>query len=365
MDGEKTQEKQPKKAEQPNINEHDKQQFELLVNEGLRCGGLHTVASKGFGKSRLLFSMAETIRNLEQSRVLIFDGSDSWLYGFSQIPTFNINNEDITTLSTRNTLEFEHFSLNNWELVKLALSNHEDILFRLRTRKPSKRGFFIRTVINYLDAIQREQRETLSDNQPKKQLAYFIEESQDAFNCRSTMRTEAEEFLTVFNEARNNKESFFTASQRLNDFSKTIRCKQTYIFGRINPEDINPQIRRIERLYNIDLTNLPLRNWLYNGEIFVSPQWTQDKKPYIVNAELRKEFSKPTFYKSVPASDKPKASLLKRILSALTTQSNQQSNYDQTANNINDDETANNIKEDEKGDFLALDNEDLIFSEEE
>jgi hypothetical protein len=249
--------------------------------------------------------------------------------------------------------------------VKLALSNHEDILFRLRKRKPSKRGFFIRTVINYLDAIQREQRETLSDNQPKKQLAYFIEESQDAFNCRSTMRTEAEEFLTVFNEARNNKESFFTASQRLNDFSKTIRCKQTYIFGRINPEDINPQIRRIERLYNIDLTNLPLRNWLYNGEIFVSPQWTQDKKPYIVNAELRKEFSKPTFYKSVPASDKPKASLLKRILSALTTQSNQQSNYDQTANNINDDETANNIKEDEKGDFLALDNEDLIFSEEE
>jgi hypothetical protein len=82
-------------------------------------------------------------------------------------------------------------------------------------------------VINHLDAIQREQRETLSDNQPKKQIAYFIKESQDAFNCRLTMRTDAEEFLTVLNEARNQKEAFFTASQRLNDFSKTIRVKQS------------------------------------------------------------------------------------------------------------------------------------------
>lgn len=57
MDGEKTQEKQPKKAEQPNINEHDKQQFENMVNESLRCGGLHLVASKGHGKTRFLFSI--------------------------------------------------------------------------------------------------------------------------------------------------------------------------------------------------------------------------------------------------------------------------------------------------------------------
>lgn len=58
-------------------------------------------------------------------------------------------------------------------MVKLALNNHEDILFRLKTRNPSKRGFFIRTVINHLDAIQREQRETLSNNEPLKQIAYF------------------------------------------------------------------------------------------------------------------------------------------------------------------------------------------------
>jgi hypothetical protein len=329
-----------------------------MLNEGLRCGGLHLTASKGFGKSRLMFSMADYIRNLDETRVLIFDGSDSWLYGFSQIPVFNVNNEDITSTNQKHSLEIEHYSLNNWQLVKTALDNHQDILFRLRTRKPSKRGFFIRTVINHLDAIQREQRETLADNQPKKQIAYFIEESQDAFNCRSTMRTEAEEFLTVFNEARNQKQAFFTASQRLNDFSKTIRTKQSYIIGRINSEDITPQIRRIEKLYNVNLTTLPLRNWFYNGEIFVSPQWTQHLKPFIINQEIRKTYStQPTFYKSVPTSEHKNKSIFAKIINAIFPQtSTTQSSYDQTDQNIN---------EDSKGDFLALDEPDLIFSEEE
>lgn len=67
----------------------------------------------------------------------------------------------------------------------------------------------------------------------------------------------------------------------------------------------------------------------------------------------------------MPASEqKPKASLLKRILNSIfpATQSNQQSSYEQTQSN---DQTENNINEDSKGDFLALDEPDLIFSEEE
>jgi hypothetical protein len=198
MGCEKTQEKDNKKTEQLNIKQHDKTQFENMINEGLRCGGLHLVSDKGHGKTRLLFSIADYCRNLDNSRVLIFDGSDSWLYGFSQIPTFNINNEDITQRSNKYIIENKSYSLNNFEMVKLALSNHDDLLFRLKTRSPSRRGFFIRSVINYLDDIQRTQIELSPTNTPKKQIAYFIEEAQDAFNSRSTMRTESETFLTVF-----------------------------------------------------------------------------------------------------------------------------------------------------------------------
>lgn len=140
--------------------------------------------------------------------------------------------------------------------------------------------------------------------------------------------------------------------------SKILRTKQVYCFGKINSEDVNPQIHRIEKLNNVDLTTLPLRTWFYEGKTFESPQWTQSKKPFIINAEIRKEYNQPNQpinYKLIPASHKPKnKGLLRRILSALTTQSNQQSNYDQTANNIN---------EDEKGDYLMLDDDDLMFSE--
>lgn len=73
--------------------------------------------------------MLEVYSEQERLNSLFFDGSDNWLYGLSQIPTFNINNEDMTTLSTHNTLEFEYFTLNNWQLIKTALYSHEDLLF--------------------------------------------------------------------------------------------------------------------------------------------------------------------------------------------------------------------------------------------
>lgn len=175
------------------------------------------------------------------------------------------------------------------------MESEKDLLFRLKTRRPSKRGFFIRTVINYLDTLQRAEREQNKEHEPRNNLAFFIEESQDAFNSRSQTRLESEEFLTVFNEARNQKEAFFTASQRLNDFSKTIRAKQIYCLGRINSEDMNPALRRIEKEHNIDLTEMPLRNWLFNGETFVSPDWKQQGKPYLINRAIREKwFSKPT-----------------------------------------------------------------------
>ena len=102
------------------------------------------------------------------------------------------------------------------------MSTEKDLLFRLKTRKPSKRGFFIRTVINFLDAQQRTEKEKTANHEPQNNLCYIIEEFQDCFNNRNTTRLESEEFLSTFCEARNQKESFFTASQRETDCSKTL-----------------------------------------------------------------------------------------------------------------------------------------------
>lgn len=182
----------------------------------------------------------------------------------------------------------EKYSLQNWNLVKLCLDTHKDVLFRLKTRKPSKRGFFIRTVINYLDALQREEKTRNPEHECTKAIAYFIEEAQNAFSSRSTSSNETEEFLTVFNEGRNNREGFFTSSQRLTDFSKTIRSKQIQCIGKLSNEDITPNLRKLEKLHGLDFANMKPRRWYYEGSTFVSPEFKQSGKPFIVNAEIKK-----------------------------------------------------------------------------
>lgn len=265
------------------------QTFSELVSNGLRNGGIHVCASKNHGKTRLLFSIAKEL--IDKARVLIFDGSETWLYAYNRIPVFTVTERDISLVSKNVTIEeVERYEIQNWNLVKFTLDHYDSILFRLKTRKPSKRGFFVRTVINYLDQKQRLERETIADHEAKGHLAYFIEEAQDVFNSRSTTRLEAEEFLTVFNEARNQKEAFFTASQRLTDFSKTIRTKQTYCLGKTNNEDVTPPLRRIEKEYEIDFSKMKPRTWFIEGETFLSPDWTQEGKPYKINKDSLKRF---------------------------------------------------------------------------
>jgi len=276
-------------SKESNIEDHNENNFSKLVEQGLKQGGIHVCASKNHGKTRLLFSMAKELQN-GKARVLIFDGSETWLYAYDRIPVFTVQERDIVLVEDVKTIEeIERYQIKNWNLVKFALDNYADILFRLKTRKPSKRGFFVRTVINYLDQQQRTERESRPDHEARRYFAYFIEEAQDCFNSRSTTRLEAEEFLTVFNEARNQKEAFFTASQRLTDFSKTIRTKQMYCLGKPSTEDTNP-VRRIEKQHKIDFSKMESRLWFMEGETFESPDWKQNGKPFQINKEIKRKY---------------------------------------------------------------------------
>lgn len=157
-----------------------------------------------------------------------------------------------------------------------------------------------------------------------------IEEAQDCFNSRSTTRLEAEEFLSVFNEARNQREAFFTASQRLTDFSKTIRTKQSYIFGRINEEDKGSSIRRIETMHNIDLTHLKPKTWFLEGleKTFTSPEWKQSGKPFQINNEVKTVWKTTKTETKTRKKDSPLVRLLKWICGVKDTK--QSYGYDDT-----------------------------------
>ena len=103
-----------------NNNQQCENEFLAVIEHGLKRGGVHLVSVKGHGKTRLLFGMARALR--QKARVLIFDGSEAWLYGFDRIPTFTIQERDITLLGDRKTTdEIERYKIKNWKLVKFCL----------------------------------------------------------------------------------------------------------------------------------------------------------------------------------------------------------------------------------------------------
>lgn len=360
----------PNKAptEQPNMKDHDKNEFQAIVNDALTNGGLHICASKGHGKTRLLFSIAKYLQSLPNCRVIAFDGSEAWLYNYSKIAVFTVNERDIQLVNEANISnieEIEKYALTNWQFVKLALESNKDVLFRLKTRKPSKRGFFVRSVINYLDAIQRQQKQETANHEAKQKIAYMLEEAQDSFNVRSTMKADSEEFMTVFNEARNESEAFFTASQRLTDFSKTIRTKQNYCLGKINFED-KQGLLRIEKQYGIDFSKMAQKTWFVNGKTFESPIWTQQGKPYIINRQIRA-----TWFESM-ASEQPQQKNFwqKHPMAAFflypiyVAQQKKKANQRQQPRTQT--QTEKNIKEDSEGDgLMTLPPDEILFPAED
>jgi hypothetical protein len=276
---------------QPNIEDHsENKDFEGFISQGLKSGGVHIVANKSHGKSRLMFLVFSRLQRQQDVRCIAFDGSETWLYCASKVPTFTVQDRDIVAQTVKTTQDMESYQLTNWNLVKLALETHKDLLFRLKTRKPSKRGFLVRIVVNYLDSLQRAEKAQALNHENSKSIAYFIEEAQDCFSNRSSARLDMEEFLCTFNEARNNKEAFYTASQRLTDFSKTIRSKQLPCIGKLSSEDITPNLRRIEKAHNLDFANMKPKTWYFEGSTIQSPEFKQSGKPFIVNKAIKAQY---------------------------------------------------------------------------
>src|SRR3989304_7413462 len=72
----------------------DHEQFNNFLSESLRVGS-HLVGAKGSGKTRLGFVCASELMKLDNVRVIIWDGSDTWKYAFNEIPFFNVSEKDI------------------------------------------------------------------------------------------------------------------------------------------------------------------------------------------------------------------------------------------------------------------------------
>jgi hypothetical protein len=352
-------------TEQVNIDSHKKTSFSEVIVDASKTGGLNAVAFKGHGKTRFLFCIASELMKQPNVKVLIWDSSDAWLYGFNKVAVFNVCDNDITAKEKNSSFDMEKYQLNNWQLVKFALDHNKDLLFRMKTRNPRKRAFFVRSIINYLDTLQRQEKEQNPKHENSKSLAFFLEEAQNIFSSHGTSSGDMAEFLSVFNEGRNFKESFFTACQRLNDFSKTIRTKQLQLIGKLSPEDLTPYFRKLEKKLGIEFANMPQRTWLYSEKLFISPEFKQQGKPYIINRSNREAFNQTQPQK---IQVKPKESILHRIRLSLMLPNQRvlleriEQKKQQPVKSLEKD-----ITEDSEGDglFISDSADDLFFPSEE
>jgi len=68
-----------------------------------------------------------------------------------------------------------------------------------------------------------------------------------------------------------------------------------------------PYHRKLERLYNVNLSDMKPRTWLIEGKIITVPTWKQSGKPYIINRQLNAKYQlpqqpkhkKPSFWKTL------------------------------------------------------------------
>jgi hypothetical protein len=276
--------------EQTNIQHHDKTEFEKIVEHGLTETGICLIAMKNWGKSRFLMNTCAYIQSLPNVKNYIFDSSDAFLYGFNRIPVFNINENDVQLKEVKTTLDIESYEFVNWQLVKLALETYPKLLFRLKSKSPSKKGFAIRSICNYLDDLQRQEKEESQTHENKYKIAYTIDEFSSVFSNRSTLRTDAEVFMSTFAECRNFSESFWFSLLRESDGAKTLRVKALNAYGKIPECDKTPYHRRLEKQYNVNLSNMEPRTWLIEGKTIVSPEFKQQGKPYIINQAIREKW---------------------------------------------------------------------------
>lgn len=275
--------------------------------------------------------LASKLMKEDNVRSQIFDGSLAWVYAFSKIPYFTIKEHDILETNRRDSNVIEKFEFQNWNLIKLALETYPNILWKINTRQPNRRGFIIRSIINYCDSLQRTEKEESATHENTLAYAFFIEEAQNVFSSfgNSTASQECGSFMTAFSEGRNNRLGFIFSAQRRNDFSKTLRSKCLTALGRLNIEDVTPELRRLEKLHHIDFSKMKPKTWLYNGEVFTSPMFIQQGKPFSINAQIKKMWLD-SLPKTKVLTLKEKIKAWFKPLSVPKTQTSKQENLEQT-----------------------------------
>lgn len=284
--------KRKRKMKATTKNGTETRQSRIILSR-LRNGGVHIVASKGFGKTNTKMVMARRFRN-EGHRTVIFDTLPVWLHDFDKIPHFVIDDYSVLELSEQIELTgYSYFNYNRTYMIAKepleALNQHDDLLFVITIQDPDRIGIFIASVIgeiyrqNYRIAWKHGR-----DRIPKWTV-FFIEESENVFDSTSLTKRAFNRIRKQYSELANLKIAIVSSSQRLQEVSTKFRSKMDFLIGRTTLDDFELKIRRLLRnsKHQEKMTHLKIGEFLWcpTDTLIQFPLFKQQGKPFDITSK--------------------------------------------------------------------------------
>jgi hypothetical protein len=259
-----------------------------LVEDVLSYGDLLIIANKGVGKTVTLMVLAREFRNLENTKVIIFEDFPKWCLEFDGIPYFVVHDNDVTEYS--HVLDAEDYFIRHerdyvvhrgTEIEEFLETNQHGI-FTMEITDIERSCFFIYSVVRhfYRKAYLRKYK----NYQKKERVIFIIEESQNVFDSSTVSKKIFNRLRKIFSVARNLDLHFILASQRLQDLNTKIRGRTRLLIGQVSLDDWELKIRRLLRKskYKTEILEFERGKFLYTAtdSVIKMPKFSAIGKPY-------------------------------------------------------------------------------------
>jgi len=273
-------------------NGTETQQTNIVLNR-LRNGGVHIVASKGFGKSNTKMLMARRFRD-EGHRTILFDTLPNFLHDFDKIPYFVVDDACIVELDEQIELSgYSYFTYNRTYMVAKepleALNQHDDLLFVITIQDPDRIGLFIASVIGEIYRQNYQIAWKHGRNRIPKWTVFFIEESENVFDSSSLTKRAFNRIRKQYSELANLKCAVVSSSQRLQEVSTRFRSKMDFLIGRTTLDDFELKIRRLLRnsKHRDEVLHLKIGQFLWcpTDQLIQFPRFKQQGKPFDITSK--------------------------------------------------------------------------------
>jgi hypothetical protein len=246
--------------------------IETLLNDVLKFGDLLLIANKGIGKTNSLMVLSQAFRNLEDTKVIIFEDFPKFALEFDSIPYYVVKDSDVQESS--HVIDCEDYFLRHerdytvkhGSDIEEFLNTHKDVIFTMEISDIERSAFFIYAIVNYY--YRKHYLRKFKGYNKNEKVIFIIEESQNVFDSSTISKKIFNRLRKIFSVARNLNLHFVLASQRLQDLNTKIRGRTRLLIGRVSLDDYELKIRRLLRnsKYKTDILQFERGVFLYKAK---------------------------------------------------------------------------------------------------